>query len=688
MGRLPFVALAALFGFAVSAQEPVDSGSVVELREVVVKAANIIRKNDGFVLFPEADDMARSNDAVELIGNMNLPGVFLDNKTGSLSSTKKGAIAYRINGAPATEADFRAINPANIRKIEYITAPGLRYGDAGVVLNVFTARPDVGLSGNVSGRQGLNQGKGVYRASLKANYRKSEFTVYGHYEYGRFSDSRLTDVSSYQFADGSVLSRVNKSDPYVQKEDYLQASAAYSYMDDRNLFVAKLLLSGLQVPETTVYSTIQESVGDSKTTELERQTLRSKDLNPQVNMYYQHEFASKGLLIFDAVLNDMTVHNDNEKFYSSGDSSGSSILTYGFGKKYSTISQLQYIQPIRKGKLSVGVKHTWNKSRNVYSGTMFSESKQTRHAFNVFAEWSGSIRRFNYTVGLQGHHVAYNQNEEMVREWNLQPQIQLSYNATRNLSFSVSGNSTMSGSVLGQSSSIVYQNNKFQYMAGNTELKPEKTYNVSFSSFLFFGSYFGDFDVSYSRKNSPLMQDIFRDGERFFTTTVNGNRADMVNVSYGSRIRLLNGKLNISPRLGYSYGNWECNSYVNRIHTWWFKGGVSYSLQKFNFSLDYYKNADALVYGFGKRKTQQSLLFGVAYRVKSLRFGIDLSQPLNEYLYTLKTASAYATGSKYFYQRGNKPMILIQVSWNFSRNNKNSHREKRINNQDSDNGML
>ena len=66
MGRLPVVALAALFGFALSAQEPVDSSSVVELREVVVKAANIIRKNDGFVLFPEADDMARSNDAVEL----------------------------------------------------------------------------------------------------------------------------------------------------------------------------------------------------------------------------------------------------------------------------------------------------------------------------------------------------------------------------------------------------------------------------------------------------------------------------------------------------------------------------------------------------------------------------------------------------------------------------------------------
>lgn len=190
-GLLLIISLIALSDIPVSAQkmdsipninaEIVASDSVVELKEVVVHAANIIRKSDRFILFPSKETKGISNDAVELIGNMNLPGVFFDNKTDNLSSVRDGNIGYRINGTPASALDFRAINPQNIRKIEYITAPGLRYGNVVVVLDIYTSRPDVGISGNLSARQSINQGKGIYRSSLKANYKKSEITLSAHY---------------------------------------------------------------------------------------------------------------------------------------------------------------------------------------------------------------------------------------------------------------------------------------------------------------------------------------------------------------------------------------------------------------------------------------------------------------------------------------------------------------------------
>ena len=126
--QLLIIALIALSNITVSAQKPdsipninadaVASDSVVELKEVVIQAANIIRKNDRFILFPSKDTKEISNDAVALIGNMNLPGVFLDNRTDNLSSVRGGNIGYRVNGAPASALDFRAINPQNIRKIE------------------------------------------------------------------------------------------------------------------------------------------------------------------------------------------------------------------------------------------------------------------------------------------------------------------------------------------------------------------------------------------------------------------------------------------------------------------------------------------------------------------------------------------------------------------------------------------
>lgn len=668
--------------------QPIVSDSLVQLREVVVNAANIIRKKDRFILFPSKDTKAISNNAIELIGNMHLPGVFLDNRTDNLSSVRDGNIGYRINGAPASALDFRAINPQNIRKIDYITSPGMRYGNVVVVLDIYTVRPDVGISGNFSARQSINQGKGIYRSSLKANYKKSEFTLSANYEYGRFSDSKMTNTSTFLFENGDILKRINENNPYTQKEDYLQTFASYSYMDKRNLFLAKLCFTQFLIPETNISSNVHESRLESETKEYVTENMRSKDLKPEFNLYYQHEFDSKGILILDAVFNNIRIHNDDEKYYFIDNDISNSILTNGFGEKYSAISQLQYIQPIRKGNFSFGLKHIWSKNRNEYTGTVNSTSKQTRRSYEMFAEWSGSIRRFNYTVGIQGQHVSYSQNKDKIKEWNIEPKLRLTYDATDNLSFSFNGKSDMFGSGLGNSSTIVYQDDKFRYIAGNSELKPQKSYYGALSSTLFTRNYFGDIDFSYERRESPLMQDIFRYQGHFVTTTINGKHADILNISHASRIRLFNRNLTISPRFGYRYSHWVCNSYANSIHTWWFKGGVSYSLKKFNFSVDYYKDADVLNYGFSKRTIQQMILFGVSYHIKSWKFLANLRRPLNDDVYTLETNSEYISNTKTFYQRGKTPIVSIQVSWNFSKNKTNPHKEKRINNVDNDNGML
>ena len=370
-GQLLIIVLNALYCITASAQTPdsipninaetVASDRVVELPEVVVQAANIIKKNDRFILFPSKDTKEISNDAVDLIGNMHLPGVFLDHRTDNLSSVRDGNIGYRVNGAPASSLDFRAINPQNIRKIEYITAPGMRYGDVIVVLDIYTSRPDVGISGNLSARQSINQGKGIYRSSLKTDYKKSEFTLSAHYEYGRFSDSKMMNKSTFLFEDGDILKRIIENIPYSQKEDYLQTFASYSYMDKCNLFLAKFRFTQFLTPETNISSNVHESRLDSETKEYETEIMYSKDIKPEFNLYYQHEFESKGFLIIDAVFNNMRIHNDDEKYYSVDNDISNSILTYGFGRKFSTISQLQYIQPIRKGKLSFGLKHTWSK---------------------------------------------------------------------------------------------------------------------------------------------------------------------------------------------------------------------------------------------------------------------------------------------------------------------------------------
>ena len=63
-------------------------------------------------MLPSKEALAISADAIELIGNVNLPYIVLDKSTSKLEALKDGPIVYRINGVPVSIDDFR-VNQKN-----------------------------------------------------------------------------------------------------------------------------------------------------------------------------------------------------------------------------------------------------------------------------------------------------------------------------------------------------------------------------------------------------------------------------------------------------------------------------------------------------------------------------------------------------------------------------------------------
>lgn len=88
--------------------------------------------------------MKASGNGMDLLQQM-LPRVQVDLLNNEIKATGNGVVQVRINGVKVEQDEIKALNPSDIR-IEYHDNPGLRYGNADIVLDYIVRRPDTGGS--------------------------------------------------------------------------------------------------------------------------------------------------------------------------------------------------------------------------------------------------------------------------------------------------------------------------------------------------------------------------------------------------------------------------------------------------------------------------------------------------------------------------------------------------------------
>lgn len=141
----PFLALLPLAATASFATEPVDSLPDHTLGEVVIEAPRIIRKADMDVYRPSKSAVEHSANGVQLLRNLMIPTLAVNDALGTISAAGE-SVQLRINGRQASVDQIRNLLPSTIRRVEWITAPGLRYNGASYVLNFIVANPTLGGS--------------------------------------------------------------------------------------------------------------------------------------------------------------------------------------------------------------------------------------------------------------------------------------------------------------------------------------------------------------------------------------------------------------------------------------------------------------------------------------------------------------------------------------------------------------
>ena len=147
----------------------------ISLDEVTVNASAIRNTADRRSPFPTSEAKSGLQQWHQSIERLMLPRLEVDPIRNSVSLSNEGTIQFCINGIKVELSDIRSLSPQEVIRIEYHDNPGLRYGNASVVLDYIVQRETSGGSVNLDLSNSPTTSFGEDQVSTKFNHKKSEF---------------------------------------------------------------------------------------------------------------------------------------------------------------------------------------------------------------------------------------------------------------------------------------------------------------------------------------------------------------------------------------------------------------------------------------------------------------------------------------------------------------------------------
>ena len=370
-----------------------------QLKTVEVRSDRISRHLDKIVYTFSKEDVEKSMDARDLLGN--IPNLYVNSMNRQLSTLNGKSMLVLINGVPSDDVDLRLISPDKVKNVEYYDIPPIKYASsAQIVVNVHLKPIDRGWNFSVDATGGKiyckidpacsiikNKHKFTLSAGSFVNPKyKTTSTESGMYEY-MLEDKR----HKYQY-DSNKSEWSNQHDI---KFNYLNAiennyafslNATVGYDDVRNEVNKDILFFMNGVTENTL-GYLYDKVYTWK---------------PTVNAYFNKILDKHNSVTLDMV---GTYYGNMQQTVSSENGS------YAFydnmmlrNNKYSFIGEALYEYNQDTYHFSIGYKFSRAYMRNSITNSLSSDSREnintTQHHY--YAQWKQSLGAFSYELSVAG----------------------------------------------------------------------------------------------------------------------------------------------------------------------------------------------------------------------------------------------------------------------------------------------
>lgn len=658
----------------------------VRLEGVTITASPVIKRTDRQIILPTEMQTKAASNGLALLKNLQLSRLVVNPIDNSIGLPGGESVQLRINGIEVTQAEITAIRPADVLRIEYIDNPGARYGNVGAVLNYIVKRRESG--GNISAdlSNGVSDtGYGEHNLSARYNFNRSELstTVY----WGR-RDLEWTreNYESFRFPDAYQENK-ELGRPTRIKYDNLNFNLNYSYQEnDKQLFNVAFRNSYSDTPHSL--SDRISTLYDGETSYSISDRTSSRTNIPSVDIYYQRNLKNKQTIYADVVASYLHSNNERNFLQQSAGDTDTDIRSLTKGEKYSVIGEGIYEKQFNEGKFTGGVKHTQAYLQNTYTGDVDRKVTMNTAETYLFAEYQSKLKALDYTVGIGAMRTYNSQGQQSSEKYIFKPSLSLSYSLNGQWFFRYNGYISGYAPSLAQLNDISQAMDKYQIRRGNPALKSvtfyANTLTASWQSRYVSVELFG----RYSYDDKPIMETTYQEDGHFIRITENHKGFHRLNIETAIQVRPYKEYISIklTPFLNRYIS--QGNSYTHTHTNIGLRGNLMAMYKNWVLMAEMNTSNHTL---WGETLTKEEKLHTImaGYNTEKWSIAAGVLNPFTKkYEQEIENLSRQAPYRQLAYSTNLSPMFMVNVSFNLDFGKKRNGAGRRINNKDTDTGIL
>ena len=660
-----------------------DVEKTITLDEVTVKAAKVVNKADGMIIYPTDAQKQASNNGYNILEKLTLANLRIDNISHSITAIdNRGGVQIRINGIVVGKSEMLALNPKDIAKIVFINNPGVRYGDGiAYVIDVVTHRNESGYTVGTDLTSALTTLQGDDMVYGKWNKGKSELSFSYDVSGYKTKGEKSKQSADYTLTDGSIYTIERNDVESLRKSISHDAKLTYNWSDSTaTVFQASLNGAFNNTPDNYTVKDIVDGTRQYKATS----RAKDKSYSPVLDIYFFRQLTPCQSVTANAV--STYISTQTSSYYDEG-----TPYKYNVdGKTASLLTEVIYENRLKPFTLSTGLNNSYKYIKNDYLGDASSLTKTNNNRLYVFAEIKGMLQPFSYTLGVGASYIHYTQNGHRYNFWTFHPKASLTYQISNSMQLSYTFGMQDKVSRIAMTSDATIRTNSMEWTVGNPDLKPshDMEHRLQFS---YINNRLQTFVEGYYKQClKPNMAHYERtDGNKFLYTQINQKEIDALDVYAYASYWLLPEKLQIAANGGiYRCFNFGYD-YTHCYTSWFYASGITAYLG--NFTLQgYVDNGNRFLEGESKSYNGAYSVLKASYTWRDWQFSLSWANPFmsNYKSYENELLNRNLYKHTIGYSKANSNMISFNISWRLSRGSKHKSAEKTINLRDTDNGII
>ena len=537
MKRINILLVLFVYALVGSAQ---NETKTIELGEVEIKAAKVIHKPDGQIIYPTETQKNASHSGYSILQKLSLPNIRVDEVSQSLSAIDgRGSIQLRINGIIVGREEMLALSPGSISRIDFIDNPGVRYGEGiAYVINILTRRADSGYTVGIDLAQALTAKSGNDLIYGKWNAGNSELSLSYNFGYKDFKGNRTHETAHYLLTDGSTHT-IERNDLASRSRNFNNGlQLKYNLADSADyVFQASLKADFSHIPNNYNRKRIIEEDEQYIATQRER----NRSSSPVLDLYFFKQLTPRQSLTLNAV--GTYIATSLRSSYDEG-------APYAYrveGKTYSLMSEAIYENRLKPFTFTAGANYMQKYTKNKYTGDVNSVNPMHNRSVYAFAEIKGKLGLIRYVAGVGGSYLDYRQQAHDYQYWLFRPKASVAYNPVQAVQLKYDFQISEHVSRVAMISNTSIRNNSMEWTLGNPDIRPNReqahTFQVSYTH-----PRFQSFVQAYGKRcHQPNMATYIRtEDNRFVYTQLNQKEIDVLNLMLYANGWIVPDKLSIA----------------------------------------------------------------------------------------------------------------------------------------------